>query len=62
MQPAKNKYIKALCIVAVGVVLCITLIWIGDYDDAPGASLLGVLLLIVSFVVAIRIARRKTNS
>lgn len=60
MKPSALKYIKALGIIAVGVVICIALIWIGDYDDAPGASLLGIFLMIGSVVIGVKIARRKT--
>ena len=60
MKRAANRYVKALGIVAIGVVVCGALIRLGDYDDAPGASLLGILLLIGSVVVGIRITRKKT--
>ena len=62
MKPSAAKYVKALGIIAVGVIICVGLIWLGDYDDAPGASLLGILLMIGSIVLGVRIARRKTMS
>jgi len=60
MKSFVTKYVKALGIIAIGVVICVALIWLGDYDDAPGASLLGILLMIGSVVLGVRIARRKT--
>lgn len=35
-------------------------IYIGETDDAPGAGLLGILLMIGAVLLAVRTARRKT--
>jgi len=59
MQNIKRK-LKALGIIAMGVAICIALIWLGEYDDAPGASLMGILLMIGAVVLGVRTARRKT--
>jgi len=50
----------ALGIVAIGVAICAGAIYLGETDDAPGASLAGILLLIGAVVLAVRTARRKT--
>ena len=51
---------KALGIVAIGVALAAAGIYIGDTDDAPGAALMGLLLMIGSVVLGVRTARRTT--
>jgi len=51
MKPSVTKYVKALCVIAIGIAICVVLIWQGDYDDAPGVSLLGILLMIGSVVL-----------
>ena len=52
------KFALAVGIVAVGVTLAAGGIYVGDTDDAPGAALLGILLMIASVVLAVRIAKR----
>jgi peptidoglycan/LPS O-acetylase OafA/YrhL len=56
---AKNLSL-ALGLVLLGVALCAGAIYVGETDDAPGASLAGILLLIGALVLAVRTARRKT--
>jgi hypothetical protein len=51
--------LMALGIVVLGVAICAGAIYVGDTDDAPGASLAGLLLLLGSVVLAVKIARRK---
>jgi hypothetical protein len=48
----------ALCLVAIGVAIGVAGIYIGDTDDAPGAALLGILLMIGMVALAVRTARR----
>lgn len=60
MKPAVTNLIRALGVVAIGVVLCVVFIYIGEKDDAPGGSLIGILLLIGAVILGVRIARRKT--
>ena len=50
----------ALGIVAVGVAIAAGGIYLGEADDAPGAALVGILLMIGAVVLAVRTARRKT--
>ena len=52
MQSTVKNLILAFCLVAVGVAICVGLIYVGEYDDAPGASLLGILLMIGAMVLA----------
>lgn len=50
----------ALGLVAIGVALAGAGIYVGDTDDAPGAALLGILLMIGAVVLGVRTARRQT--
>lgn len=43
----------------IGVALASAGIYIGETDDAPGAALIGILLMIGAVALAIRIVRRK---
>jgi hypothetical protein len=47
-------------IVAIGVAIGAAGIYIGDTDDAPGAALIGILLIIGAVALGVRTARRKT--
>lgn len=60
MKHSITNLSMALGIVAAGVALAAGGIYIGDTDDAPGAALAGILLLIGALVLAVRIVRRKT--
>ena len=59
MRSSVANLVMALGLVAIGVALAATGIYIGDTDDAPGAALIGILLLIGAVVLSVRIARRK---
>ena len=58
MKSSVTNLVKALSIVATGVALAAAGIYIGDTDDAPGAALLGLLLMIGAVVLGVRTARR----
>eukprot|EP01031_Cornospumella_fuschlensis_P050035 gene50035-61239_t len=47
-------------LVAIGGAICAAGIYIGDTDDAPGAALMGILLMIGAVALSVKIARRKT--
>ena len=49
-----------LGLVVIGVAIGAAGIYVGDTDDAPGAALIGILLMIVAVVLGVKIARRKT--
>lgn len=50
---------KALGLVALGLALGAAGIYIGETDDAPGAAVIGILLMIGALALAVRTARRK---
>ena len=61
MKYSPKNLVVATGIIAIGAVICAAGIYIGDTDDAPGAALIGILLLIGAVVLGVRIARRKTS-
>lgn len=60
MRPSVTNLILALGLVVLGVALGAAGIYIGDTDDAPGAALIGLLLMIGVVALGIRTARRPT--
>lgn len=54
-----TRLAKARGLVAVGAALAAGGIPLGETDDAPGAALLGLLMLVGSVALAVRLARRK---
>ena len=59
MKSSVTILVMALGLVAIGVAIGAASIYIGDTDDAPGAALIGILLMIGAVVLSVRIARRK---
>lgn len=59
MTSSITNLAMALGLVVIGIAIGISGIYIGDTDDAPGASLLGILLMIGFVTLGARIARRK---
>jgi hypothetical protein len=59
MKAAATNWVMALGLVAIGVAICAAGIYIGDTDDAPGAALIGILLLIGTVIMGVRMVRRK---
>ena len=59
-SPSKNNLVTGLGLVAIGVAIAAVGIYIGETDDAPGAALIGILLMIGAVTLGVRIARRKT--
>lgn len=55
-----RKNVLAISLVILGGGLCAAGIYVGETDDAPGAALLGLLMLIGALVLGWKIARRKT--
>jgi hypothetical protein len=53
-----KKQPKIFGLVALGIALCAAGIYVGETDDAPGAAVLGILLMIGSVAFAVKIARR----
>jgi len=60
MTTSATNFVKALGLVAVGVAIGAAGIYIGDTDDAPGAALIGLLLMIGAVALGVRTARRTT--
>jgi len=59
MKSYVTNVVMALGFVVIGVAIAAAGIYVGDTDDAPGAALIGMLLMIGAMVLAVRIARRK---
>jgi hypothetical protein len=57
MKSSVTNLFKALCLVAIGVAIGAAGIYIGDTDDAPGAALIGILLMIGTVALGVRTAR-----
>lgn len=62
MKSSIANLVKAFCLVAAGVTIAAAGIYIGDTDDAPGAAVLGLLLMIGAVTLGVRTARRKVNA
>jgi len=60
MKSSVKNLLLGLGLAAVGVAIAFVGVYVGEYDDAPGASLMGIVLMIVAVVFGVRIARRKT--
>ena len=60
MRSSVRNLSMALGLVAIGVAIAAAGIYLGETDDAPGASLIGILLMIGAVALGVRIARRKT--
>lgn len=50
---------KTVGLVLLGATLATAGVYVGETDDAPGAALLGILLLVGALALAVRTARRK---
>lgn len=59
MKSSARNIAKAICIIAFGVAICVAGIYIGDTDDAPGAALIGILLMIGAVLLAARSVRHR---
>lgn len=59
MKFSVTNILIALGLVAIGVALAAGGIYIGETDDAPGAALLGILLLIGTVALGVRTVQRK---
>ncbi|HEX5777734.1 MAG TPA: hypothetical protein VFY21_02745 [Xanthobacteraceae bacterium] len=61
MKTSLANSVMAFGLVAIGVALGTAGIYIGETDDAPGAALLGILLMIGTIALGLRTALRKTR-
>lgn len=60
MKSSLITVLMAFGLIAIGLGIAVGGIYIGETDDAPGAALLGILLMIGAVALGVRIARRKT--
>ena len=58
MKFSTTNLLMALGLVAMGAALAAAGIYIGETDDAPGAALIGILLMVVTVALGVRTARR----
>jgi hypothetical protein len=59
MKSSITYLLIALGLIIIGVGIAAVGIYIGETDDAPGAALIGILLMIGAMVLGVRAARRK---
>jgi len=59
MKSSVTNILIALSLIAIGVGMAAAGIYIGETDDAPGAALLGILLMIGAVMLGVKTARRK---
>ena len=59
MKSSVTNVLMALGLIAIGVGIAAAGIYIGEIDDAPGAALIGILLMIGAVALGVRTARRK---
>ncbi len=60
MKPSTTKFVTACSLVVAGLAVGAAGISIGEIDDAPGASLMGIVLMIGLIALGVRTARRAT--
>ncbi len=60
MQSPVRNLVMALGLVVIGLAIGAAGIYIGDTDDAPGAALAGIVLMIGAVALGVRTARRTT--
>jgi hypothetical protein len=59
MELSVVKWLKVVLIVVLGIAIGVGGVMLGEYDDAPGASLVAIFLMFGAFGFAVRVARRK---
>jgi len=59
MKSSVPNVVLALGLVAIGVAIGAAGIYVGDTDDAPGAALIGILLMLGAVALGVRTMRRK---
>ena len=60
MKSSPTNLVMALGLIATGVAIAAVGIYIAEIDDAPGAALIGILLMIGAVALGVRAARRKS--
>ena len=59
MKFSVKNVLMAVGLIIIGVGLAAAGIYIGENDDAPGAALLGILLMLGAFTLSVRTVRRQ---
>jgi hypothetical protein len=59
MKSSATNLLLALGLITLGVGIAAAGIYLGEMDDAPGAALIGILLLLGAVMLGVRTARRK---
>jgi hypothetical protein len=54
MKPSLTNVLIALGLLVIGIAIAAAGIYIGEIDDAPGAALLGILLMIGTMALGVR--------
>ena len=62
VKSSVTNLVMPLSLVAIGVAIGAAGIYIGDTDDAPGAALIGILLMIGTVALGVRAAWRRRNT
>ena len=60
MKSSLTKVPVAVGLAATGIAIGAAGIYVGDTDDAPGAALIGIVLMIGAVALGVRTALRKT--
>lgn len=61
MKSSRTGLFRALAVIAAGVSIGATGIYIGDTDDAPGAALIGIVLMLGAVAAGVRALARKAE-
>jgi hypothetical protein len=59
VKSSSNNLVMGLGLIVIGVAICAAGIYVGETDDAPGAALIGIVLMIGLVVFGVKTARRK---
>jgi hypothetical protein len=60
MKSSITNLLIAIGLIVLGIGIAVAGIYLGETDDAPGAALIGILLMIGAVALGVRTARRKT--
>jgi hypothetical protein len=59
MKTAVMNPVKAITLIALGLAIAAMGIYVADADDAPGAAVIGILLMVIGVVLGVRTARNR---
>jgi hypothetical protein len=62
VKRSRKNAVIGLVLVLVGIAIAAAGIYVGEADDAPGAALIGLLLMFGAVTLGVRTARRRTNT